>query len=70
MIFDRTNGKIVVYAVYVHGDMTVDRYYYHYYRDAKNMFNRLSANHRYDDCSISLYNMSKDIRKVFRGRVH
>lgn len=65
MKFDMTGGKRAVYLVSLYGVGVEDFYYFHYYKDAKEMFNRLKgANHK-KGTIISVYDLIHDLRKDF-----
>lgn len=64
MRFDYTKGQKARYIVSVYwGDMIVeDHYYFHYYKEAEAMFDKLKSDAK-EGTHISLYDMVKDIRK-------
>lgn len=65
MKFDRTNGKNAVYIVTLYGETVADYYYYHYLKDAKNLFNRLKEGNHEKGTIISIYDLINDTRKEF-----
>ena len=64
MTFDYTHGADEKYLVLVTAWNVVDRYYFHSYREAKAMFNRL-LDSKCDKLIVSVYDLKKDIRKDF-----
>lgn len=65
MNFDYTHGEDAKYLVLVTAWNVVDRYYFHSYREAKGMFNRLLDGKYGGGAIISVYDMKKDVRKDF-----
>ena len=64
MRFDNTNGKKARYIVSLYGWNVDDRHYYHYYKDAKEMFEKIKVRAK-DGCAASIYDLEKDERKAF-----
>ena len=65
MKFDYTKGNVAKYIVSVYNWNLNDHYYFHYYNDAKKMFNELSSKKFDEGTSISISDIVKDIRKDF-----
>lgn len=67
MKFDRTKGKKARYLVSVYGWNVEDRYYYHYYREAKALFNEIKGKRTTSGNGnvVSVYDIEKDVRKDF-----
>jgi len=66
MVFDYTKGKKVVYVVMVYYRDYIDMRYFHYYREAKESFEKLCSRTNEETISISLYDMKKDYRKEYK----
>ena len=64
MRFDHTKGQKAKYLVSEHWETGYDQYYFHYYANAKDLYDRLKAK-ALTGTSISLWDMSKDVRKEF-----
>lgn len=64
MRFDHTKGKTARYVVTLYGWNVEDHSYFHYYKEAKSLFDRLKG---HQDCGtvLSIYDLSKDVRKDF-----
>lgn len=65
MRFDYTKGKEAKYLVGIHGENFGDQYYFHYYKEAKAMFDKMKENHRGSGVALNLYDMTNDVRKAF-----
>ena len=65
MRFDCTNGKTARYIVSVYNWNIDDHSYYHYYKDAKILFDKLKARDFENGTVISIYDLIKDQRKEF-----
>ena len=65
MKFDRTDGKQARYMVSIYRERTADQIYYHYYRPAKECFDRIKNGEQEKGNTISLYDINKDVRKAF-----
>lgn len=65
MVFDCTKGKEPVYLVMIHYWWGSDKNYFHYYKEAKEFFEKICPEN-HGGCSVSLYDLRKDIRKAFK----
>ena len=65
MRFDFTSGKKERYLVQVYYWKVEDKFYYHYYKDAKKKFNELTDEEFNEGTIISIYDIEKDKRKAF-----
>lgn len=65
MKFDYTKGKKARYLVNIYGWNASDQYYFHYFREAKEMFNNIKEKSLKEGRSVSIYDLTKDIRKEF-----
>lgn len=64
MRFDYTNGKSAQYIVSRYSGLTEDHMYFHYYGEAKKMYDKLEKTAD-RGVTVSLYDMIKDVRKAF-----
>ena len=65
MKFDYTKGLKPKYLVSVHNWQVDDLYYFHYFKEAKNLFESITEeNHK--GFSVSLYDMDTDVKKMFK----
>ena len=64
MKFDYSKGKEPKYIVTLHGEMTSDRYYFHYYKDSKKMFDNIDETDGY--VSANIYDLKTDVRKDYK----
>lgn len=65
MRFDRTKGLKAKYIVTLYGWNVDDRYYCHYFRDAKAIFESIKAKGLEKGSATSIYDLEKDERKAF-----
>lgn len=66
MRFDYTKGQSAKYLVSVYYGMLEDHYYFHYYKDAKKLFEDLkSKKEDLGGASVSINDLEKDIRKDY-----
>lgn len=65
MHFDRTNGKEERYIVNLYSWDVEDHYYYHSYREAKNLFDKIKNEKHKEGTAISIYDIKNDVRKEF-----
>ena len=63
MKFDYTKGQTARYMVSVYRELVSDQYYFHYYADAKKLFDDIVKKEK--GAIISIYDMIYDIRKNF-----
>ena len=67
MKYDFTHGKTAQYQVGCYGEMIDYPMFFHYYKDAKDCFNRqITSGSKW--VAVSLYDMKKDVRKDFWHR--
>ena len=64
MRFDYTKGKEPRYMVSSHRELTDDHCYFHYYKEAAEMFEKLKTSETHGT-SISLYDLKLDVRKAY-----
>lgn len=67
MRFDYCKGKSAKYVVSVYYKMVDDHYYFHYYKEAKDFFERLKNNTKTKEVArtIKVSDLEKDITKDF-----
>lgn len=65
MRFDYTKGKSARYLVSLHGWDVVDRYYFHYFKEAKDLFEQVKANQLKEGHKVSIYDLKTDELKAF-----
>lgn len=66
MRFDFTKGKTATYIVSTHHGLVDDHAYFHYYKDAKQHFDKVAEQPHAKGTTMSLYDCVKDIRKEFK----
>ena len=64
MKIDYTKGKEPKYLVSIYGWDIEDSYYFHYYEDAKQLFESIRK-HEHEGAAVSLYDLKKDVRRAF-----
>ena len=66
MRFDYCKGKSAKYVVSVYYEIVEDHYYFHYYKEAKDFFERLKSNNTQGVTrTIKVSDLTKDITKDF-----
>lgn len=65
MKFDHTQGKEARYIVSIYAWNVNDMYYYHTFKDAKALYNRIKEEGLERGTILSISDMKKDIRKGF-----
>ena len=65
MKFDYTKGLKAKYLVSVHNWQVDDFYYFHYFKEAKTLFESITEE-KYKGFSVSLYDMDTDVKKMFK----
>ena len=65
MRFNYTKGQYANYMVSIHREIGEDFYYFHYFKEAKQFFDRQKESEG-KGTSISLWDMKNDIRKDFK----
>lgn len=65
MRFDYTKGKDARYMVSIYGETIEDKYYYHYHKEAKAMFEQMKKHGFEKGTALSIYDIKQDIRKAF-----
>lgn len=64
MRFDHTRGKTAKYVVNLYAWNVEDHSYFHYYKEAKALFDRLKKKQD-NGTTLSIYDLQKDERKAF-----
>lgn len=65
MRFNCTKGKSAKYIVSLYGWDIEDRWYYHYFKDAKARFKQIMVSQLKEGYVASIFDLEKDERKAF-----